>query len=390
MSTPARPVCETLFSYQALRSNVIRKGAGGDDERLRRGAENVDCDNVQRDRACMQLALFDVAPDRFDATAGTATQTAHRREGRPLARAGLDERVHAYTEAAHAENTRRAYRADWAAFETWCAERAEPAMPASSNTLARYLAWLADNGKKASTIRRARVAVGLAHSWAGAARPDQDVAVRSVERGIARTHGAREKGAQALLASDLPRLMTAFRGGVHDDRDRAAIFLGFAGAFRASELVGLNVEQLEFSATGLRVFVSRSKEDQSGKGAFVDVPLGDHPSTCPVKAVRAWLGRMGRPRGPLFRVVRGTVIEHERMHVGAVSRALQRACARVGLEGAYASHSLRRGLVTSARLAGAPIEAIQRHGRWANRQSLARYIDLESIYEAKSPAHGLL
>jgi len=102
-------------------------------------------------------------------------------------RAGLDERVHAYTEAAHAENTRRAYRSDWAGFEAWCAEHGEVAMPANSSTLARYLAFLADSGKKASTIRRARVAVGLAHGWAGEVRPDKDVTIRTVERGIAHT-----------------------------------------------------------------------------------------------------------------------------------------------------------------------------------------------------------
>jgi len=263
-------------------------------------------------------------------------------------------------------------------------------MPASSSTLARYLAFLADSGKKASTIRRARVAVGLAHGWAGEERPDKDVTIRTVERGIARTHGSREEGADALLAADLPKLMKAFRGGPHDDRDRAVILLGFAGAFRASELVGLNVEQLKFSAEGLRVLVERSKEDQTGKGAFVDIPRGDNPATCAVRAVSAWIGRMGRPAGPLFRVIRGAVIEHQRMHVGAVTRALQRACARVGLEGDYSAHSLRSGLATSACITGHSISSIQRHGRWLHRRSVERYCQLERIYAANNPASGLL
>jgi site-specific recombinase XerD len=333
----------------------------------------------------MQLALFD-APH-----ASRATPTDEpRRPGAELIRAGLDERVHAYTEAAHAENTRRAYRSDWAAFEAWCAEHSEVSMPASSSTLARYLAFLADSGRKASTIRRARVAVGQAHGWAGAARPDKDVTIRTVERGIARTHGAREEGAEALLAADLPKLVKALRGGPHDDRDRAVILLGFAGAFRASELVGLNIEQLEFSTEGLRIFVARSKEDQTGRGAHVDVPRGESEATCPVRAVSSWLDRVGRPAGPLFRVVRGSVVEHERMHVGAVARAVQRACARGGLEGDYSAHSLRVGLATSARLAGHSLEAIQRHGRWLHRRSVERYVRLASVYSAENPARGLL
>jgi integrase len=342
----------------------------------------------------MQLALFDAPSARSDAARaapGPAPKVIEQsRAGRELVHAGLDERVHAYTEAAHAENTRRAYRSDWAAFETWCSEHGEVAMPASSSTLARYLAFLADSGKKASTIRRARVAVGLAHGWAGAARPDKDVTIRTVERGIARTHGAREEGAEALLASDLPKLAKAFRGGPHDDRDRAVILLGFAGAFRASELVGLNIEQLEFNANGLRVFVARSKEDQTGKGAFVDVPPGTNEATCPLRAVSAWLARVGRPTGPLFRVVRGSVIEHDRMHVGAVSRAVQRACARAGLVGGFSAHSLRVGLATSARIAGASAEAIQRHGRWLHRRSVERYFRLEHVYESENPARTLM
>jgi integrase len=154
--------------------------------------------------------------------------------------------------------------------------------------------------------------------------------------------------------------------------------------------VGLNIEQLEFSADGLRVFVARSKEDQTGKGAFIDVPRGENPSTCPVRAVTAWLARVGRPSGPLFRVVRGTVIEHERMHVGAVSRAVQRACAKAGLDGDYSAHSLRVGLATSARIAGHSLEAIQRHGRWQHRRSVERYLRPTPLYEAANPASGLL
>lgn len=193
-----------------------------------------------------------------------------------------------------------------------------------------------------------------------------------------------------MLAADLPQLMRAFRGGPHDDRDRAVILLGFAGAFRASELVALDVEQLEFHNGGLRIFVARSKEDQTGKGAFVDVPHGDHAATCAVRAASAWIARVGRPSGPLFRVVRGTVIEHQRMHVGAVSRALQRAVTRAGLGGDYSSHSLRKGLATSACEAGASPRAIQRHGRWKHLRSLERYIDLEQLYQSRNPVAGLL
>jgi hypothetical protein len=238
----------------------------------------------------------------------------------------LDERVHAYTEAAHADNTRRAYRGDWERFERWCVEQGEVAMPASSATLARYLAFLADHGKKASTIRRARVVVGLAHGWTGLERPDKDVAIRTVERGIARVHRGREEGADALLAEDLLKLMTAFGGGPRDDRDRALILLGFAGAFRASELVGLNVEHITFNDAGLRIFVARSKEDQLGLGAFVDVPRGTNVATShvPGGGTPGVAGTSG--------AARGAVVPR-----GARDRGRARAHARGGRESGCAA-----------------------------------------------------
>jgi integrase len=231
--------------------------------------------------------------------------------------------------------------------------------------------------------RRPRARLG-GYREAGQGRDHSDGRARH------RTHGAREEGADALLAADLRKLMQAFRGGPHDDRDRAVILLGFTGAFRASELVGLNVEQLDFSIEGLRIFVERSKENQAGKGAFVDVPRGDNPVTCAVHAVSSWIGRVGRPSGPLFRVIRGTVVEHQRMHVGAVSRAVQRAAARAGLSGDYSAHSLRSGLATSSYIAGHSIGSIQRHGRWLHRRSVERYCQLAHVYGAENPARGLL
>lgn len=335
----------------------------------------------------MQLALgFDVVK----ADRKVEPRSVNARAGGSLTLTKLDERVHAYTEAAHSKNTQRAYRGDWATFERWCKGQGECALPASTATLARYLAHLADNGKKASTIRRARIAVGLAHAWEGVERPDRDIQIRTIERGIARTHGSREEGADALLSTDLPKVMGAIRGGPRADRDRALILLGFAGAFRASELVGLDVEHLHFHAEGVRVLVARSKEDQLGKGALVNIDMGKHEHTCPVRALRQWIERVGRPSGPLFRVVRGSVIEHQRMHVGAVNRAVDRACARAQLEGEYSAHSLRVGLATSARLAGHPIEAIQHHGRWLDRRSVERYFRAAPIYNAHNPARGLL
>lgn len=349
----------------------------------------------------MQLALFASAESCAEESG------VYVRPAQPRATAGLQSRSPAalqplsplealeadaarYVDQAHAERTRVAYRRDWAAFERWCDAHALDCLPAEPHSLELYLTQLARDGKKASTIRRARVAIGLAHAHAGLLRPDGGARLRTLERGIGRVHGAREDGAAPLLEQGLAQAVATLGASPREDRDRALLLLGFAGAFRASELAGLNVEDVTFTETGVDVFVGKSKEDQLARGAHTHIPLGHVHATCPVRALRQWLGRVGRPRGPLFRVVQGAAIEHERIHPRAVTRAVQRAVARAGLEGAYSAHSLRAGLATSAYAHGSTRREIQLQGRWQDPRSVDRYIHMECVPGRKNVADGLL
>lgn len=308
----------------------------------------------------------------------------------PPALRELEREAERYVQEAHAKRTREAYQADWSAFEAWCQSQALDALPASVHTLELYLTRLAKCGRKASTIRRARVSIGLAHAYADVARPDRHPRIRTLERGIGRVHGVHEEGAPPLLDEQLALVVRTLGRSPRDDRDRALLLLGFAAAMRRSELSGLDIPDVTFTETGLELRVRRSKEDQLGRGAVTQVPLGSHPDTCPVRALKLWLGRVGRPAGPLFRVIRGTIIEHERMHPKAATRAVQRAVARAGLAPVYSSHSLRAGLATSAYAHGATEREIQLQGRWRDARSLHRYIQIERVPGRKNVADGLL
>ena len=304
--------------------------------------------------------------------------------------AALQAQAERYVEHAHAVNTRRAYRSDWAAFEAWCTARQLTSLPASESTLELYLTHLAGLGRRASTIRRARIAIGLAHGHAGAARPDQHPRIRTLERGIGRTHGAREQGAAPMLERELAAVVKMLGHSPRDDRDRALLLLCFAGAFRRGELAGLNIEDVTFRADGLEVHLRRSKEDQLGKGACTLVPFGSSEATCPVRALSRWLERVERPAGPLFRAIYGNVVEHQRMSDRCVTRAVQRIAARAGLALRYSAHSLRSGLATSAYAHGATKHEIQLQGRWQDPRSVDRYIHMECVPGRKNVASGLL
>jgi integrase len=171
------------------------------------------------------------------------------------------------------------------------------------------------------------------------------------------------------------------------------VLLGFAGAYRASDLTRLNVEHITFASGpsgAMKVLLPRSKEDPMGRGVLTEIPTATHDALCPIRAVRTWMTRVGRPQGPLFRLVFGHTIEPIRIQPRAVSRAVQRLAARAGLQGDYSAHSLRSGLATSAYARGATEREIQSHGRWKDRRSLDRYIHLSAVDGRPNAAASVL
>ena len=286
----------------------------------------------------------------------------------------LRARAGEFVRQARAGTTRKAYCSDWKFFEAWCALHGEQALPAAPETLALYLTQLAERGRKYSTIRRARTAIGQVHAAARLARPDLDARVRTLERGIGRTIGTREQGAQPLCVAELARAVGTLHDSTRDVRDRALILLGFAGGYRASDLALLDCEHIRIEQGVLQVFLPRSKEDQLGRGRTTRIRAADNLALCPLRALERWLDTSPYRQGPLFRVVSGARIEPTRIHPRAVTRAVQRATKRAELAGDYSAHSLRAGLATSASARGHALRAIQEHVGWLDARTPSRYI----------------
>jgi integrase len=287
----------------------------------------------------------------------------------------LQEAVGEFVRQARADATRKAYTGDWKAFTAWCEAHGELALPASPATLAMYLAQLAQVGRKYSSIRRARTAIGQVHAAASLDRPDRDPRIRVLERGIGRSIGTREQGAAPLCAAELARAVDTLQSSMRDVRDRALLLLGFAGGYRSSDLVTLDVEHVRFIDADAHIFLPRSKEDQLARGRTTVIRAGAKVKLCPVRALQHWLELAGHRTGPLFRVINGARLRRERIHPRAVTRAVQRATKRAGIAAGYSSHSLRAGLTTSADAQGHSLRAIQEHVGWLDTRSPARYID---------------
>jgi len=290
-----------------------------------------------------------------------------------MARERGAKRVRHYVSRAKAENTRRAYRGDVERFVTWARDVGEPFLPATPGALAWYLTTLADAGKSVSTIQRAAAAVGKAHDMAGHPSPTKSPEVRVVMDGIRREKGVRPRGKDPLLLGDVKRLVA-----VASVRDRALLLVGFFGALRRSELVGIDVEHLTFEDRGLRLLVAKSKTDQAGAGHVIGIPYRDAPTggVCPVRALREHLDAEQIDTGPVFRNGSG-----RRLSAQTVARVVKRLASRVGLDPQrLGAHSLRAGYVTSAYLAGAremEIRAVTRH---QSADMTRRYTRIDDVY----------
>ena len=93
-------------------------------------------------------------------------------------------------------------------------------------------------------------------------------------RGVRRTIGTARAGKAPATADLIGQMLALCPDNMIGNRDRALLCLGFAGAFRRSELCALEVSDLTEVSNGLRILIRRSKGDQEGQGQEVAIPRG--------------------------------------------------------------------------------------------------------------------
>ncbi|WP_034089216.1 tyrosine-type recombinase/integrase [Streptacidiphilus albus] len=272
-------------------------------------------------------------------------------------------------------NTKRAYGRQWSQFTDWCDETGRSPLPATPQTLAEYVSHLADLDRAPSTIEQATAAIRTAHRVAGhRGQPETDgaLAVLKVHRRDRAEAGKRKRKAPPVTLTPLRAMIDATDPeALAGKRNRALLVLGFALMARRSELAALRVGDVRFTDDGLTVLIRSSKTDQDAIGAKVNIPVGVHPATDPIRVVRAWLDALAQRQvttGPLLRRInRWGHLQEGGMSGAAVNEAVQRLAAAAGLDGAedFTAHGLRAGGPTEAAKAGHPTSFIAEHGRWS-------------------------
>jgi len=295
-----------------------------------------------------------------------------------------------YATQAKSERTRRTYASLWQGFVQWCDEHGLAVLPAAPATVALYLTARADEGRKVATIELDLAAICQAHKAHKYESPRGTPEVRAVLAGIRRVKGVAQVKKAPVLVSDLRRMVATLPKGILGVRDHALLLLGFAGAFRRSELVALEVGDVAFASDGLEVTLRRSKTDQEGAGQKIGIPFGSDPATCPVRALRAWLDRGQITEGLIFRNVNRHGRVGSALTAHSVARTVKRAAAAAGLDPkSFAGHSLRSGLVTSAVRAGKNDRVIMKQTRHKSIAVMRGYVrDAESLFE-ENAASGI-
>jgi len=271
-------------------------------------------------------------------------------------------------------NTLRAYQSDYNDFSLFCSKNGFQAMPTSSNVIALYITHLSSYSKY-STLKRRIASISALHKMKGHYIDTKHPIIIENLMGIKRKIGSHQKGKKPLLISDLKFLIEVIDKSKEKDlkkiRDKALILIGFSGGFRRSELVNIELEDIEFVSEGVKLFIKRSKTDQSGEGMIKAIPYFENINFCPVIALKNWIDAIELKKGKIFNISDKNVsliIKKYSNYAGLDSRK-------------YAGHSLRSGFATSAAEAGVEERNIMSMTGHKSTEMVRRYIKEANLFK---------
>jgi len=284
-----------------------------------------------------------------------------------------------------AANTLRAYQSDFKDFSTFCAKNTLSSLPTDPKILSLYLTHLSANSKF-STLKRRIASISVIHKLKGHYLDTKHPIIMENLHGIKRVKGSNQKAKKPLLINDLKAIINvinqylSYCGLPESDsskdikskiRDKAIILVGFSGGFRRSELVNIDYDDIEFVSEGVKIFIKRSKTDQSGEGMIKAIPYFDNKPFCPVNALKRWIEYSQIKAGKLFDI-----------SDKSVALIIKKYTSLAGLDpNKYSGHSLRSGFATSAAESGAEERNIMAMTGHKTTQMVRRYIQEANLFK---------
>ena len=270
-------------------------------------------------------------------------------------------------------NTLRAYKADYKDFTRFCIKHGFKSMPTDPKVLSLYLTHLSQTSKF-STLKRRLASISVIHRISGHYIDTKHPVITENLMGIKRAKGSYQKAKKPILINDLKLIVNAIDEDNNEKnkfKNRALILVGFAGGFRRSELVAILYEDVDFVPERVKIFVKRSKTDQSGEGMTKGIPYFSNPDYCPVISLKNWIEKSEIKSGKIFD-----------MSDKSVALTVKKYTAIVGLDsGKYSGHSLRSGFATSVAELGAEERSIMAMTGHKTTQMVRRYIHEANLFK---------
>ena len=271
------------------------------------------------------------------------------------------------------KNTIKAYNSDFNDFKSFCSIHAQQSMPTNPKTLSLYITHLAKKSKF-STLKRRIASISVVHKLSGHYLDVKHPLISENLLGIKRQIGTFQKSKKPILISHLKQLIEVISKETQPNiklKNKALILIGFAGGFRRSELVSIQYEDVEFVPEGVKIFVSRSKTDQSGEGMTKAIPYFENTSYCPVISLKNWINHNQIKDGAIFK-----------MSDKNVSLVIKKYAKLAGLDPSkYSGHSLRSGFATTTAEFGAEERNIMAMTGHKSTQMVRRYIQESNLFK---------
>jgi len=273
-----------------------------------------------------------------------------------------------------AANTLRAYQADFKDFSAFCAKNGLNSIPTEPKILSLYLTHLSATSKF-STLKRRIASISVIHKLKGHYLDTKHPIIMENLLGIKRVKGSNQKAKKPILINELRLIINAIDQTNQTEkkkiRDKAIILIGFSGGFRRSELVNLIYDDVEFVNEGVKIFIKRSKTDQSGEGMTKAIPYFDNQSFCPVINLKNWMNISEIKSGKIFDI-----------SDKSIALIIKKYASLSGLDpNRYSGHSLRSGFATSTAESGAEERNIMAMTGHKTSQMVRRYIQEANLFK---------
>jgi len=272
-----------------------------------------------------------------------------------------------------ASNTLRAYKSDYKDFTSFCLKNGFKPMPSEPKIISLYLTYLSKSCKF-STLKRRLASISVIHRLSGHYIDTKHPMITENLMGIKRVKGSHQKAKKPILIDELKLIVNAIDKDKNEKnrfKNKALILVGFAGGFRRSELVAIVNEDVDFVPEGVKIFVKRSKTDQSGEGMTKGIPYFLNANYCPVISLKNWIEKSEIKSGKIFD-----------MSDKSVALTIKKYTALVGLDSnKYSGHSLRSGFATSAAELGAEERSIMAMTGHKTTQMVRRYIQEANLFK---------